>query len=69
MEMRFWTLAFDADDHLADAIRSMMIGHVTCLVDEEQGGIIAYVIDPPHSKRVDEIAEVLNREAHGGEHP
>lgn len=58
--MRYYAINFDSEDHLEDLVDSAEDGHLMCIVDEEGGGIIAYVLDSPRLRRTSEIVEILN---------
>ena len=42
---RFWLLDYDVRDHVEDLLRSIANGKITCIVDEDAGGIVAYVVN------------------------
>jgi hypothetical protein len=58
-DARFWVLDFDKRDHLSDLVRSLIDGEIECLVDEEAGGIVAYVINPVGMHRTEEFVAAL----------
>jgi hypothetical protein len=59
-EPRFYEMPFDGDDHFEDLVNAAEDGKLRCLVDEESGGIIAYVLDSVDLHRAAGIAEILN---------
>lgn len=56
---RFWVLDFDERDHLADLVKSAKNGELECLVDDNEGGIVAYVINPRGYHRTEEFVAAL----------
>jgi len=59
MEERFWLLDFDEEDHLIDLLKTITSGDpLTCIVDEDAGGIIAYVLGD--EEYVDALCTALN---------
>lgn len=60
MDGRFYTIDFDHGNHVVDLLRTIANGGITCIVDEDAGGIVAYVIDPAGYHRGDEFAAALN---------
>lgn len=59
MESRFYPLDFDRRDHLTDLVKSAEKGELECLVDEDAGGIVAYIINPQGYHRTEEFIAAL----------
>ena len=58
-DSRYWVLDYDPADHEADLLASIREGRFSLIVDEEAGGIVAYVLEAPGTHRGDEIASGL----------
>ena len=56
---RFWILDYDLRDHEHDLLRSIANDGITCIVDEDAGGIVAYVLGD--DGYVDALCNALNK--------
>lgn len=56
-ERRFWLLDWDDADHANDLVRTMRAGKLVGVVDENDGGIVAYVIGEEYAEKIVDALE------------
>lgn len=51
-DSRYYYCDLNFEDHRPDLITSLDAGDLRCIVDEEDGGIIAYALGEDHAERI-----------------